>query len=165
MILRPHPHGLDEQEYLANLPQNNDHIAQVILDNGGHLPAIPPIEIHPYSYNEHNLGYDKMIIGTFPPISYLLDNNNLAQQLHLINLNNRVITRPLVPFYHGNRGGMWDVLLIGNDFEEIINLPRENRRAELIDELIFRFIRYDDIIYSTKRRITNNGYNAEDKNL
>src|SRR5690606_42030388 len=123
ILLRKDLQDLNEQEYLQNLPQNNDHIAQVILDNGGQLPAIPPIEIHPYSYNEHNLGYDKMIIGTFPPISYLLDNNNLAQQLHLINLNNRVITRPLVPFYFGKCVVMYVFYLLGTDFDVIYNYP------------------------------------------
>lgn len=162
ILLRKDLQDLNEQEYLQNLPQNNDHIAQVILDNGGQLPAIPPVEIHPYSYTEHNLGYDKMIIGTFPPISYILDN----ELLNGINLNHQRIYRPIIPFYHGNKGGMWKILLGNHDYEAIIALrDRNQRRQEIIEELIFRFIRYDDIIYSTKRRITNNGYNAEDKNL
>ncbi|MBC8882619.1 hypothetical protein H9X57_02030 [Flavobacterium piscinae] len=60
---------------------------------------------------------------------------------------------------------MWDVLLIGDCFDEILMLDRDLRRKELIDELIFRFIRYDDIIKFTRRVKVGNKFSAEDKNL
>jgi hypothetical protein len=159
MILRKNSPNMDEEEYINNLPHNNDHIADEILLNNGILPDESPIEIHPYSYQEFVLGYDKMIIGTFPPISYIYDHpllvdNNIGQ--------NR---KPEIPFFHGNRGGMWQVLLFGNCYDEIFNLPRNQTKKELIDELIFRFIRYDDIIQSAKRKLINGKYSAEDKNL
>ncbi|WP_309613529.1 hypothetical protein [Flavobacterium sp.] len=165
ILLRKKPGNLDEQLHLVNLPENNNLIAQNVFENNGQLPPVPPIEIHPYSYTRYNFGYDKMIIGTFPPISYLLDNHLLVELKRLNNLNGRRLTKPLIPFYHGNRGGMWDVLLFGNTFDEILKLARIDGKDALIDELTYRFIRYDDIIYSTQRKILNNRYNAEDKNL
>lgn len=146
---------------LANLPENNDHIANYILQHNGQLPPQPMFEKHPYSYNEFKLGYDKMIIGTFPPISYIYDHpllveNNISQN-----------KRPEIPFFHGNKptGSMWESLLIGNCFDEILNLNRDFRKKELIDELIYRFIRYEDIIKYTRRKLKNNVYSAEDTKL
>lgn len=151
--------GENEEQIIANLPENNDHIANYILEHNGQLPLQPMFEKHPYHYTEFELGYDKMIIGTFPPISYIYDNNILRENL------NYQRKRPDIPFFHGNRGSMWDVLLIGDCFNEILMLDRNLRRRELIDELIFRFIRYDDIINFTRRLRIGTKYTAEDKNL
>lgn len=146
---------------LANLPENNDHIANYILEHNGQLPQQPLFEKHPYSYNEFNLGYDKMIIGTFPPISYIYDNSLLVNNKFGQN------KRPKIPFFHGNKpnGSMWKFLLFGNCFDEILELNRDLRRKELIDELTFRFIRYEDIIKYTRRELKNNNYTAEDTKL
>lgn len=160
MILRQNlQNGETVEQIMAELPENNNHIANYILVNNGQLPKHPKFEKHPYEYEEYNLGYDKMIIGTFPPISYiydhpLLEENNIGQN-----------EKPKIPFFHGNLGSMWNSLLIGDLYQEILDLPRNERRLELINELIFRFIRYDDIIKYTRRNISNDKYTAEDKNL
>jgi hypothetical protein len=151
--------GETEAQIIANLPENNNHIADYILAHNGQLPPQPMFEKHPYEYTEFNLGYDKMIIGTFPPISYIYDNTILAEN----GIDQE--KRPLVPFFHGNRASMWNVLLIGDCFEEILMMDRSLRRNELIDELIYRFIRYDDIIKFTRREKTGDRYTAEDKKL
>ena len=168
MILRKDSQGLNESEYLTNLPQNNDHIAQVILNGNGHLLSKPLTEIHPY-LNDFPLGnYDKYIIGTFPPISYILDHDFLLENnipfLQIQGKNNKVY-KPEIPFYHGNLGSMWDFFLIDNEYQQLHNLLANNLREEatlfLIHKLSDLNINYSDIIYSCSRA----EYNAQDTGL
>ncbi|MFA7445692.1 MAG: hypothetical protein WCY89_07060 [Flavobacteriaceae bacterium] len=167
MILRPHPHGLDEQEYLVNLPQNNDHIAQQIANNHGQLPAIPPVEIHPY-LNVFPLGdYDKYIIGTFPPISYLYKYNLPALRQPVFGGNiGRRIPNPIFYFFHGNKKLLWDYFLTDIEFN---NIPQN--KDEVPQYLINILnspeieINYSDIIKSTQRQLDNNKYTGKDKFL
>ncbi|MGG7036299.1 MAG: hypothetical protein ACI7YS_14040 [Flavobacterium sp.] len=160
MILRKNPANLNEQEYLNNLPNNNDNIAQYVLNNNGQLPLVPPIEIHPYLNDFPLNNCEKYIIGTFPPISYIYDHpllvgNNIGQ--------NNI---PNIPFYHGNLASMWKYLLDENEYDEVNHIlnnanGREDAKQFLIEFLENNNINYSDIYYSTVR----NNYNANDNGL
>ena len=91
---------------------NTAAIASIIVA-GGNLPPNPPFEIHPY-LNAFILGqYKKYIIGTFPPISYLVDDPLIvaAGIPNLVQPGLQAINPPRIPFYHGNEADMWDCLL------------------------------------------------------
>lgn len=175
-----------KDDLIANrdlIPANiNCSSPQILADNaafiaalfagGGILPPSPPFEIHPY-LNEFPLqNYEKYIIGTFPPISYLRDYPNpLAPAFAAITYPaGGVVPAPWIPFYHGNRGSMWEYIL--NDIEYahllhivpgVINPPvnRVNAKLFLIDFLNKKNINYSDIIRSVQRKT----YNANDSGL
>lgn len=160
MILRKDSQGLNESEYLTNLPKNNDHIAQAILNDSGHLPAIPPIEIHPYLKDFPLENYEKYIIGTFPPISYIFNHPILVQN----NIGQSKL--PKIPFYHGNDATFWESFL--ND-QEKIGLENSQsgltKKNFLIDVLNNSSINYADIIKSCRRSIINSTDDSDLYNL
>lgn len=134
------------------------------------LPDIPPFEIHPYKNLLPLQNFEKYIIGTFPPISYVLDLqrlmdagvNQLAQPAGAIGENDN---RPQIPFYHGNMGSLWKVLFneieLGQLNAFVIANNRIGARNYLINKLTELEINYCDIIDSTQR----SKYTSEDKNL
>ena len=63
---------------------NEIGIQQTIAGNGV-LPLDPFFEIHPYKDSFVLQAYKKIIIGTFPPISYLYDNLELLDE-RIVNL-------------------------------------------------------------------------------
>lgn len=158
---------------------------QIIIDNSlfingliptrGQLPANPPFEINPYKQDFPLENFEKYIIGTFPPISYILDNIlisavPLIELLQPIDAGGNNIRLPRIPFYHGNRGSMWDFLLTTPELAAlniIINgvNGRQNAKNFLINFLRDNKINYADIIDSTQRNLINGRYNAGDKNL
>lgn len=152
------------------IDQNN--FINSIIATGGQLPVNPPFETNPYK-NEFPLeNFEKYIIGTFPPISYILDNPqiNAAGIINLfqpIGAGGNVITQPWIPFYHGNRGSMWDFLLTAPEMNNLMNVNgRINRKHFLINFLIEQRINYSDIIDTTQRNLNNQGrYDGKDKNL
>lgn len=163
IILRKNPMDLDDQNYLylANQLENNDLVAQYVLDNNGILPAEPQIEIHPYLNTLPLQNYDKYIIGTFPPISYLYYSHNLNE---LRQLNNRNISRPGFSFFHGNKGLLWDYFLNEN---ELNNYPNDRLLipSYLSNILTMSQINYSDIILKTQRALDNNRYKGSDNLL
>lgn len=148
-----------------------DFIADIIAQ-GGVLPPNHPFEIHPY-LNEFPLqNYEKYIIGTFPPISYLKDHPNpLAPLLAVLNYpGGGGISAPWIPFYHGNRGNQWEYLLNPVEYAALVAIvpglinPPVNRvdaKNYLIKFLITNKINYSDIIRSCQRAV----YNANDIGL
>ena len=64
----------DENAYLNNIQEANNDLINHLLAYNFVLPAETPVEIHPYIDTFELRDYDKYIIGTFPPISYLNDN-------------------------------------------------------------------------------------------
>lgn len=161
MILRKLDNNMDEVEYLNNIQQSNLNFLNNLTNNQFALPQETPIEIHPY-LNEFQLqDYDKYIIGTFPPISYVRD---------LLNIQNgvgNIPSKPMIPFFHGNDGNMWKVFFNPQEIEQIglgFNHQNINRliQKELIREKLHQMtINYSDVIYSTKRRV----YSTNDKEL
>lgn len=165
MILRKINPNMDEADYIENIFVMNQVFLNDLNENNGILPLETPVEIHPY-LNEFELqNYDKYIIGTFPPISYcygLLNLLNLRQPFR----PNRLIPKPKIPFYHGNRASMWDAL-IPEDLLNMIFLPNNlNAIQNLINFLNENLINYGDVIQKAKRKLENNiKYSAKDENL
>lgn len=154
--------------------EDNTSFINHLIQEPGTLPHNPPFEIHPYKQDFPLQQFDKYIIGTFPPISYVLDNPRLVEAgfngIHQPN-GGALITPPWIPFYHGNRGSMWDFLLT---HEEMLALDairggeegRQNAKNYLIDFLLQSQINYADIIDSTQRNLDGDGrYTGEDTNL
>ena len=135
------------------------------------LPPNPPFETHPYRDLLPLQNYEKYIIGTFPPISYVLDNPTvLAAGIHSLSqplgAGGRQIEAPKIPFYHGNVGSMWDFLLTQEERNELCEQPRNAKREWLIAYLTGTHINYADIIDSTQRNLNQeNRYNGGDENL
>lgn len=149
------------------------------INNGiSTLPLNPGFELHPYKNILKNFNVNKYIIGTFPPISYLIDiirqENIEISLLKQPTFPNQLINQPQIPFFHGNVTGLWSVLLTQIEIEElsiIRNLNRFDAKLFLINWLVKNQIYYDDIIELTQRKLgrlkpnNNLGYTYEDVNL
>lgn len=160
------------------IADDNAAFIEALIAGRGVLPPNPPFEIHPY-LNEFPLqNYEKYIIGTFPPISYILDNQLISA--HGINFlrqppgaGGRRINRPEIPFFHGNKGLMWDYLLNNDDpntelttLYNFLPLNRIDARNYLIDFLHQNQINYSDIIYAAQRNKNKKSrYDGTDENL
>jgi hypothetical protein len=156
-----------------------DDIRNAYIDGVAQLPIHPGFENHPYKGVLNNINSDKYIIGTFPPISYLVDTLHSVE----LNINNltqptfphQIITKPKIPFFHGNMGSLWSCLLTVNELEELNGFLPGNRMCAknyLVEKLQNIDIFYDDIIKMTQRKlgivdqnIGNFGYTYEDKCL
>ena len=120
-----------------------------IIGFNGVLPNDPPFEKHPYlDLPEYQLqNFDKYIIGTFPPISHLLDNVEIIQaginQLTLPTGN--LISRPTIPFFHGNDAFyLWKLLLFDNELLELQAIEDRNEKKNyLINKLKSLKINFD----------------------
>jgi hypothetical protein len=131
--------------------------------HGGIMTNSPPFESHPYS-NEFPLrGYEKYIIGTFPPSSYLCDRTGLNALFHPD--GSYYCSSPEIPFYHGNMGAMWNYLLTPGELIALINTPRNQKVDYLVNLLNALQINYGDIISTTQRQIANGKYKADDECL
>lgn len=158
--------GLLNLDLDINSPEielDNHNGIQEIINDFGTLPPNPFFEIHPYYLAGQLKDFSKIIIGTFPPISYLLDRDDLINNgIHeLININHNIIQGPDIPFYHGNNGSMWDYLLDQHDLDILYNLERFEKKQFLIDWLNNHEIVYNDIIHKTQRM----EFNAKDSSL
>lgn len=155
-----------------------DEIINSINNNSSILPSNPGFEKHPYKNILQNIQAKKYIIGTFPPISYLIDTicqrNFSLSKLKQPSFPNQEITQPQIPFYHGNVSGLWGVLFTEEELIELKQLSSQNRYAAkdfLIHWLNANDIFYDDIILYTQRKLgklkpnNNLGYTYEDVNL
>lgn len=137
--------------------------------NHSNLPLNPPVEFHPYLQHFPLMLFDKYIIGTFPPISYVCDLVNLNFMNHPD--GRFYFNRPRVPFFLGNLASMWQFLLdteqIG-ELNEILTQPENARvaaRQYLIQFLLNCQINYSDIIKRCQRLLKNGHYQAEDTSL
>ncbi len=148
-------------DLLTNLPENNNHIANYIFEHNGQLPPQPMFEKHPYLDTFELQNFEKYIIGTFPPISYLYNTHGLNI---INNPNGGVIRRPGFSFFHGNRGLLWDYFLSEN---EIIELPEDNvLKPNFIQNILLNSkVNYCDIIYNVRRELEDNKYKGSDNLL
>lgn len=162
MLLRKklHQGETDEQfNALNHQPENNDHIANYILAHNGQLPPQPMFEKHPYLDDFELQNFDKYIIGTFPPISYIYD--------HPLLLENGIGQNqiPQIPAFHGNMGSMWKYLFNEQEMNELQTLVNQGLRIEARDYIYGRLchlrVNYSDIIKCTRRT----QYNANDDGL
>jgi hypothetical protein len=144
------------------ISNDTDAAINFIIANGGLLPNHFPFEMHPY-LNTYNLqNFSKYIIGTFPPISYLIDKIDNPNIPHLIKpANGGNLTPPNTPFYHGNVDDLWRLFLTAQEFLLFKQLPRAIRRDHLINKLIDLEINYSDIISTVQRK----SYKPDDSEL
>lgn len=149
-----------------NLPQENELKEESLFNLYNHsidfikaknkLPCNPAPEKHPYK-EELTLeaSFDKFIIGTFPPHTYQAD---LFKDLKYC--SGKKVSRPKLPFYHGNREMLWFYLL-GEDHINSLDSSRDKRKSQIIKFLKDNKINYADIIDFCQRQ----EYNADDSNL
>lgn len=133
-----------------------------IQNQNGELTTIPPFEKHPYLDNIDCNNSKGLMLGTFPPISYLCD------QLGFPNLTfNGNIYPPDLPYFHGNYSSLWKYCPI--DFENIKQFHRDEQPQLIKNSLQENGIVYTDIILYCQRKLRNkNGvssYTAADKLL
>jgi hypothetical protein len=155
--------GFDEsiKEHLHYL---NQQCLDSILATGGVLTDLPPLEYHPYQQQidlaANILG---VMIGTFPPISYLCD----LLKLPNLTFGNQIILAPDTPYYHGNLNSLWRYTEI--NFEGIQLHPREAQPGMIEEALRHYGLLYADIISFCQRSLeVDNGaakYTASDKLL
>jgi hypothetical protein len=182
-MIKPNPQLIFNRGLPAVLTCNNNAIA---IDNAnflinlvqtvGILGIHPCFELHPYKNSFPLQSFEKYIIGTFPPISYILDSPQInaagitvLQQP--VGVGGHLISLPWIPFFHGNHGNMWDFLLTDAEMTALnvaMQGPnaRTNGRNYLINLLIKNEINYSDIIDVTQRNRNQNGrYDGKDINL
>lgn len=174
-MLKPNLQSISVRNLSCDLPDitaDNELFITELIQNSGRLPTHPPFEIHPYKSDFPLQEFEKYIIGTFPPISYILDKPQLvAAGIHNlqqpIGADGQVINLPWIPFYHGNRGSMWDFLLTNGEMDDLDNENgRQNAKKTLINFLRQNEINYADIIDSVQRGKDKDGkYDGKDKSL
>jgi len=132
-----------------------------IVQAEGNLPFVPPFEVHPYLSIMPMQQWDKYFIGTFPPISYALDHPALvAGGVFLLTKPGvGTISRPKLPFFHGNKLTFWKTLMLPVQYTDLLARPRLLQRQIIIDFLTEIKVNYSDVIRYTQR--TGN-YNAND---
>lgn len=149
-----------------NLPQENELKEKSLFNLYNHsidfvkaknkLPCNPAPEKHPYKeILPLDKSFKKFIIGTFPPHTYQAD---LFKDLKYC--SGKKVSKPKLPFYHGNREMLWFYLL-GEELFNSLGLERIERKIQIIEFLKKRRINYADIIDFCQRR----EYNANDSNL
>lgn len=153
--------GINNNDILNSLELIHKRSIELI-ENNGQLPQIPPFEKHPYLENIENKNITGLMIGTFPPISYLCDTLNLQY----LTFNGR-IGPPQIPYFHGNNCSLWRYCPI--DFDSVIRLARDKQPNKIRTLLASKGIAYTDIIIYCQRELCyKNGkysYTAQDKFL
>ena len=151
----------DNLEHLVEL--NKKSIKSISISRGV-LPRIPPFEQHPY-LEPLTIDCEKtgLMIGTFPPISYLCDTLKLNQ----LKFRNQTISPPDLPYFHGNYASLWKYAPI--DFNQIIKEDRSLQPNLIKLQLRSRGVIYTDIIKYCQRQLDikneDEKYTASDKLL
>ncbi|HEY6082316.1 MAG TPA: hypothetical protein VIU45_02590 [Chitinophagaceae bacterium] len=140
-----------------SIPADNATFIGNLIVAGGALPANPPFEIHPYLGLAPLKNFEKYIIGTFPPISYVNDHPAIVAA----GINIGGFRPPWIPFFHGNWGSMWNYLLTGPEYAALTAMPRIGRKPFLINFLTENRINCSDIIKTVQRRC----YSPNDSDL
>ena len=132
---------------LVNLPENNDHIANYIIQHNGQLPPQPMFEKHPYLDTFELQNFEKYIIGTFPPIYYIFNHPILTE-------NNIGQNGPILNFFHGNDLSLWKFFLNEEEYGFLEDLLPNNENAILyINDLLNDLnVNYSDIIKYCRRK-------------
>lgn len=119
-----------------------------------------PQEIHPYldKYKKDMLTNPAgVIIGTFPPASYLIPDFKITQpELTIVMVNGETLcTPPQLNFYHGNKNSLWTFIegCSTTSVKDIIQFLQEKNWA------------YADIIYSCSRKKITNTKDADLQNV
>lgn len=144
-----------------HLDELNQNSLQSIVNNIGQLPLLPPFEKHPYlcplDPNDKHTG---LMIGTFPPITYLTTSLNLPQ----LSYQMQKFTAPQIDYFHGNYSSLWKYAPL--QFDIIQQAPRYIQPSLLEAALSNARITYTDIVKYTQRTLNTSGkYDAGDANL
>ncbi len=162
----------DDVTCISDLPEVD--YATLLAECGatGILPNHPAFEKHPYLDLIEMGNYAKYLVGTFPPISYVAD---VLQIEGLAQPNGHFLGKPWIPFFHGNRGSMWEYLLSLDEYQELVdlipgdinnNVSRANARNFLVQRLTQMRVNYSDVIKFTQRSLSDNHrYTSEDSKL
>lgn len=132
-----------------NLPQENELKEKSLFDLYNHsidfvkaenkLPWNPAPEKHPYKeILPLDESFQKFIIGTFPPHTYQAD---LFKDLKYC--SGKKVSKPKIPFYHGNREMLWKYLL-GEELFNSLDADRLKRKIQIIEFLKMNKINYAD---------------------
>jgi hypothetical protein len=154
-------------DYLLFIEQTIDTLRVKQNINCVCLPTQPGFELHPFKQYAPLRNFHKYIVGSFPPVGYLYDTATFIQnEIGSVCQPDwgRKIPRAQIPYYHGNRGLMFDYLFTQ---EERNQIP-ENRlaaRQYLIEKLLEQQINYADIIDAVQRNTIDSRYNGRDENL
>ncbi|GAB2540997.1 hypothetical protein [Rufibacter soli] len=158
----------------GDIEGDNAQFINQLLASQGRLPQNSPYEIHPYKNLLPLSNHTKYIIGTFPPVSYILDHPQIAAanidvlRQPVNGAGVRVVRRPWVPFYHGNRkaGSMWLTMLSSEELDALQECLEMNGRLSgrqfLINTLISAEVNYADVIDAMQRSLVNGKYTSSD---
>ena len=143
------------------------HVSSIMNIAGGlgTLPQIPPLEKHPYLQPflhplNDNINATGLMIGTFPPITYLCSQLNFAD----ITFNNQTFHAPNIDFFHGNKGSLWKYAPINLNLIQLN--PPLLQPGLIANALNEAGIIYSDIVKYTQRKLNKkNKYDASDDNL
>jgi len=152
-----------DENNIEHWEQLHQQSIQSIVNNGGALPTIPPFEKHPYLEPlDVNTTATGLMIGTFPPITYLCDLVK-KNKLTFKGKSSRGLKQTSINYFHGNKGSLWQYAPIG--FDQIHLEKRDAQPQLIIDALNAAGVLYTDIIKYTQRELNGNKYDAGDKNL
>lgn len=118
---------LNPLEYAPNIQRGltrylNGFSAEEILKT-------PPIEWHPYSNEKHNTQREILIIGTFPPPSYLF--KSIKDRKKRIDLG--IIKPPIVNYFYGNQMNCYKFFNIKCNDLEVISEDLDNKGIDFFD--------------------------------
>lgn len=128
-----------------------------INTNSEIVKQIPPFEWHPY-LELSNLENPNIIIGTFPPSSYLKAQYHTNERILNILNELTIEKRPSIDFFYGNLGTFWKILGI----EIGVQQNREDKKEIVQNFLIDNRIGITDVITSCQR---DNIKSPSDKDL
>ncbi len=169
MILKQDNNLLNANGINPNMPIEPQMIASNAAFIGGlaagiNLPPNPPVEQHPYDDPNNRGDFEKYIIGTFPPISYLKDHPNTAGG-NIFYPDGNNLSAPNIPFYHGNDESLWKKAVFpASGHLAVYNALGNNRNAKQLfiqNWLIENKVNIADIIQNTTRKV----YTYQDKDL
>jgi hypothetical protein len=169
MILKQDNNLLNINGINPNLPIEPQMIASNAAFVAGLAPGIilpnnPPVEQHPYDNPAARQDFEKYIIGTFPPISYLKDHPNTAGG-NIFYPDGNNMGAPNIPFYHGNDESLWKkAVFAASGHLAAYNALGNNRNAKQLfiqNWLIENKINIADIIQNATRK----AYTYQDKDL
>lgn len=147
-LLAKYPIRDFNDENTAHLNQLHEQSVADIKNNMGKLSSLPPLEKHPYLKKlDASADITGLMIGTFPPITYLADDFNL---LKLEYGKQRRLERPEIPFFHGNRSSFWKFSPF--NFNKILSHQNRDEKPSMISQsLASKNVAYTDIIKYCQR--------------
>lgn len=178
MLLKPHLALFNRARLSLNLPLVNqdalsgnfqpyvtemiDAAVASVTANQGALPLTPSMERHPYK-NSFPITpeFATYMIGTFPPINYLIDLLAFPQIQKLTKPGGKKISKPKIPIYHGQTCELWKLLGLINGRETLSENDRLLLSNNVYSWLRSNHINYFDIIDYCQRAV----YDSSDSNL